>query len=248
MNNSNPTFQISNTKDLSGLLNEFKKIIFKELEKTIPVEVISYDNTKNRVNVKCLLYDEIADNKKIEKMPFLDIPVFIYGAGDFFITFPIKSGDKGWLISNDKDISNFKQNLTLSAPNTYLKHRYTDAFFLPDLINKNVDINYLTIGSNTTNLKIKENEININSKKTNIVSNETNISDKLNIDGETTINNILNVNNIINASSLNISGSGSATGSLSAGVLSAGNGATGTFISKDDKVITVRNGIIININ
>ena len=48
------------------------------------------------------------------------------------IYFPVKSGDKGWLIANDRDISIYKQAGEPSPPNTNRLHSFEDGWLLPD--------------------------------------------------------------------------------------------------------------------
>lgn len=52
--------------------------------------------------------------------------------GGFLIYFPVRTGDKGWLIANDRDISIYKQTGEQSAPNTNRLHSFEDGWFLPD--------------------------------------------------------------------------------------------------------------------
>lgn len=74
-------------------------------------------------------------------------------------------------------------------------------------------------------LKINGNNININSAgNVAITSSALGITAKTNINGDTTV-----------------------TGTMYADIVKAGNGASGAFISKDDKTITVSNGIITSI-
>ena len=45
---------------------------------------------------------------------------------------PVATGDKGWLIANDRDISLYKQAGVQSPPNTNRLHSYEDGWFSPD--------------------------------------------------------------------------------------------------------------------
>lgn len=98
---------------------------------------------------------------------------------------------------------------------------------------KSIEINSneeLTINSTNT--------ININTQTNNIKATQTNIEGDIQNNGNTTIQQNLTVN-----------GSTNITGNLNAGIITAGNGATGTFVdTPTNKSITIVSGIITAIN
>ena len=218
-----PAINPANLNSLEGLLEEFKNIIFNELEKVSPCEVVSYDRSKNRAIVKISIYDITTNGDKIDRSNLYDIPVFSFGGGGIFMNFPLNVGNTGWIVSSDKDISIFKQNLSVSSPNTFLRHRYDQAFFIPDKINLSIssdDENAFVLTTTTNNTKITLKEGTIKIKGTNI-----------NIDGTTTTTN-------------NITSSGTITGAK----LVDNSGASGTIIDSMGKSLAVvENGIITTI-
>ncbi len=139
--------------------------VMLKIEKVAPAEIVSYDRNTNRASVQILNQAIYADGSKLTQKVLNDIPVFMMSGGGFIFSFPLKPKDKGWIIAADRDISIFKQLLSVFAPATYEKHRYKDGFFLPDKI-KGFEITQdedgaviLTSEDNNTKLVIKDGEI-----------------------------------------------------------------------------------------
>jgi phage baseplate assembly protein gpV len=117
---------------LTGLLNF---ILIKSLQNTdgcLPAEVIAYDPASNRAQVQPRIVQVTTGNEQVPRAQVASVPVARWGAGGFLIYFPVKTGDKGWLIANDRDISIYKQSGGQSAPNTNRLHSFEDGWFLPD--------------------------------------------------------------------------------------------------------------------
>ena len=141
-----------------------------KLEKVAPAEIVNYDRNTNRASVQILNQAIYADGSKLSQKVLNDIPVYMMSGGGFIFSFPVKPKDKGWIIAADRDISVFKQLLSVFAPATYEKHRYKDGFFLPDKI-KGFEITQeeegaviLTSEDGQTKLVIKDGEIKIKAK------------------------------------------------------------------------------------
>lgn len=130
-----PAYNPADANTLDGLNNLFQEKIFLNLQKVLPGIVQSYNRQTNRAVVKPAITGVASRGQKIPKDSLIDIPVFSMSGGGIVMSFPVKAGDKGWLIANDRNISIFKQNLEESAPNDYRKHCFNDSFFLPDKIN-----------------------------------------------------------------------------------------------------------------
>ena len=76
------------------------------------------------------------DGGKVSRASLPNIPVFRFGSGQFFMRFPIKPGDFGWLKANDNDISLIMQaqGRTEDWPNTERLHNFSDSMFFPDCV------------------------------------------------------------------------------------------------------------------
>lgn len=135
-----PSFNPADRGSFVGLL---KLALIKHLQNTddmLPAKVISYDRASNLAKVQPLIYVIRTDNTRVTRAQIASVPVLQLGGGGFLISFPIKPGDLGWIKANDRDISNFKASFTNAAPQTYRKHTFEDAMFIPDQMMRSVSL------------------------------------------------------------------------------------------------------------
>ena len=149
-----PSYNPADVNTLDGLNNIFLNKIMMNIDCVIPGIVQSYDKTTNRAVIKPAITGVASQGQKVPKEPFVNIPVFMPSAAGCMISFPISPNDTGWLIACDRNISIFKQNKTESAPNDFRKHKFEDAFFLPDTIN-HLGSDGLTIDAGSKELALK---------------------------------------------------------------------------------------------
>lgn len=127
------------------------------LEVCIPAIVVEYERDKNIVKVTPAVNEKTSTDKYIKRAE-VKVPVFSFAGGGFMMNFPLKKGDTGWLLSCDRDISLFKQQLTAINPNTERSHCIEDSFFFPDKVNKfnldKEDKDNFVLQSLTRNLKL----------------------------------------------------------------------------------------------
>ena len=231
-----PSYNPAEIQNTAGMLDFFQKILFMKLEKVAPAQIISYDRQTNRAIVQVLNYSITSTGEKISRKPLNDIPVQIFGGGDFCLSFPIKQGDIGFIIASDGDISVFKKLLQIFAPATYQKHRYKDGVFFPLILNgftfsvEDETSVLLTSVEGNTKISLKPDYITLTAKNTviNTTTAEINATDAT-ITAKSTINGNLIVNG-------NITSSGTITG---ASIIDT-SGATGIF----ENQVTVSNGIV----
>lgn len=131
-----PNADSANDGSLAGQLDEYLAGWVRDnLDDMLPAVVISYDEVKNRAILRPLVMIGTTDNQKLPRARIENIPVFRYGAGEFFVRFPVKPGDFGWIKANDRDISLVLQRGGLQDwPNTKRRHNFSDAMFYPDHI------------------------------------------------------------------------------------------------------------------
>lgn len=159
-------------------------------------------------------------------------------------TFPINTGDECVLLFSDRELESWFINGTSSPIAHSRMHDETDciAIFgirsLPNMIQILLDGRHIFYGN--SDIQLKENDIFSNTQnlklnaETSIQINTTNFELNSNISGIT--------------SDLNITGNTIQTGTITADGLNDTTAASGTFISKDEKTITVVNGIITAIS
>lgn len=121
---------------LASILKTWMRSFIRDnLDDMLPARVISYDDSANRAVVQPLVMVGTTDGQKVSRAHLPNIPVFRFGGGGFFIRFPLKPGDFGWLKANDRDISLIFQRGGLEDwPNTQRLHNFSDAMFFPDTL------------------------------------------------------------------------------------------------------------------
>jgi hypothetical protein len=117
---------------LTGLLNFVLLKFLQSVDGCLPAVVLAYDPITNRAQVQPQIAQVTTGNEQVARAQVASVPVARWGAGGFLIYFPVSTGDKGWLIANDRDISIFKQTGLKSPPNTNRLHSFEDGWFLPD--------------------------------------------------------------------------------------------------------------------
>jgi len=134
LQNQKPNSDSANEGSLSGGLNAMLRSFFlNEFEGMLPATVVSYDDAANRAVIKPVVMVGTTDGGKVSRAQVPNIPVFRFGGGGFFMRFPIKPGDLGWLKANDRDVSLiFQRGGGEDWPNTERMHKFSDAMFFPD--------------------------------------------------------------------------------------------------------------------
>lgn len=119
------------TNNLSILIETLKKNIFINFNVCLPAVVVSYDNTKNEVDLQPAIQEVLTNNKFLTMPQIFNIPVLELGGNDLSIKIPLKAGDTGIVIFCDRDITLFKQEKKNTQPNTLRKHDLSDGIFIP---------------------------------------------------------------------------------------------------------------------
>jgi len=138
---SPPSIDPSSRGDLSGTVRLILTKFLQSVDDMLPARVIAYDRTTNRARVQPLVAIVTTDKKQVQRAQIASLPVFQFGGGGFVLSFPLNSGDLGWIKASDRDISLFLQALNESPPNTQRLHSFEDALFIPETMFKDVVIN-----------------------------------------------------------------------------------------------------------
>lgn len=228
-------FDLDNTLSTEDFYKFFKQNILKSMEKVSPAKIIDYDASTNRANCQILIQNLTYSNELIDPAVIYNIPVFKLGCGGVYISFPIKNGDLGWIITTDKDMSIFKKNMQKSPQNTDLRHKYNSSFFIPDRIttNNSQDADYMVIiaDDNNTKISIKSGTIKINSAETINIEGQN-----INIEGQT-IN--------IKGQNINLQGQLSIQGQL---LMNGKAGYNGSYVNRaTGQTIEFDNGIAYSV-
>ncbi len=132
--NAPPSLNPANNDSMTGLFRQILDKFLQNIDDMLPARVIAYDRDSNMAQVQPLIQMVTTAGEQINRAQVARIPVFQIGGGNFILNFPIKSGDLGWIKSNDRDISNFVSNYQGAQPNTKRKHSFEDAVFFPHVM------------------------------------------------------------------------------------------------------------------
>lgn len=132
MSNNNPSINPANNGSLAGTLQFVFSKLAQQTDGMLPAKVIKYDRDTNRVQVQILITLITTDGSQIPRPQVASLPVLLIGGGGFFLSFPLKSGDLGWVMASDRDISLFLQSYSQSPPNTNRIKSFSDGVFIPD--------------------------------------------------------------------------------------------------------------------
>ncbi len=139
--------------NFGSLLGAFRLAIdatLLALDDMLPAQVIAYNRTKNLAQVQILVPIVDTLGNVTARAQVASIPVMQMGGGGFMLNFPVRAGDLGFIKSNDRDISIFKQTGVQSPPNTKRLHSFEDAAFIPVAF-----FNFVIAASDTTNVTLQ---------------------------------------------------------------------------------------------
>lgn len=134
MSDNRPNTDAANDGSLPGQLDAAIRAFFlTQFEGMLPATIVSYDDASNRAVVKPLVMMGTTSGGKISRAQVSGVPVYRFGGGGFFMRFPVRAGDFGWIKACDRDISLVFQRGGLEDwPNTTRMHKFSDAMFFPD--------------------------------------------------------------------------------------------------------------------
>src|SRR6516164_6319501 len=105
-----PSRHPTNDDSLLGTLNVFfSKFLQNNIDDMLPAQVIKFDRPSNLAQIQPLIPMVTTKGIIIQRAQIMSAPVLQMGGGGFVLNFPIATGDLGFIKSNDRDISTFKQ-------------------------------------------------------------------------------------------------------------------------------------------
>jgi hypothetical protein len=107
-----------------------------DLHTAMPGEIISYNRQTQKVKVKPLLKRLLLDQdggEIVEPLPVInDVPLAVLRGGGFFITFPVKPGDKCTLLFSERSLDFYMEgDGSDTNPVDFRSHHLADAVCLP---------------------------------------------------------------------------------------------------------------------
>jgi len=134
--NSKPSVNPANTGTMQGMMRHILDKYMQDVDDMLPARVIGFNGDRNnpRVSVQIMYLVTKTDGSTIPMSQLASIPVMTMSGGGFLLSFPIKSGDLGWIKANDQDMSLFFQSGEASPGNTQRMHSFEDGVFIPDVM------------------------------------------------------------------------------------------------------------------
>src|SRR5690606_25288370 len=129
-----PDIDPANNDSLAGTLQFCMQKFMQNMQNMLPARVIKYDRTNNRVQVQLLITMITTQGIQVSRPQIASIPVMLFGGGGYFLSFNINTGDLGWVLANDRDISLFLQKYQEAPPSTFRIHNFSDGVFVPDIM------------------------------------------------------------------------------------------------------------------
>ena len=225
-------YSINNDKTLSQMLSEVVNSIRVSLNCVKIGQIVEFNKTNQTAKVQVLhIQDENYNTRMEEELeyPLLgDVPVVVMGGGGTYISHPIKAGDQCLLLFCDYMIDNWWVTGEAKPSIVPRKHDLSDAIAIvglnaiPNAIQNYSD--YLRLHYNENSSIVIGEQIDVN--------NET-----INLNGNTT-----------NSGTLDVVGNVTGEADITAQTLNAMTAASGSFVSSDNKTVTVVNGIVTAIS
>jgi len=225
---------INKDKSLTQVLERLTNSIKTSIHCIKIGEIISFDKTDQTASVKVL---HIIDNNynlysdKVIEYPVLQkVPVVVLQGGGANITFPIKAGDQCLLLFCDYMIDAWWMTGEAKSSIVPRKHDIADPIALvgvsasPKAIQGYSDYLHLQYNANS-DIVIGE-QIDVNNENINL-NGATKVSETLEVEKDVTAKANVDV-----------------TETVTAKVLNATTAANGTFLTVDNKTVTVVNGIV----
>lgn len=130
--NAPPSRDPANDDTLIGFAREILGKFLQGVDDMLPARVIAVNPERTRVQVQPLVKVVTTSGEAVSRAQLLSVPILSLGGGGFVLSFPVNTGDLGWIKANDRDIALFLQSYAESTPNTSRKHSFSDAVFIPD--------------------------------------------------------------------------------------------------------------------
>lgn len=215
------SLQPNNNKSLLNLFEEEAATIFRTLNCVKIGEIQSFDTVNQTATIKILhkkVNEYNLETRELEDYSLLEqVPVIVMGGGSSYISYPISPGDNCLILFNDFEIDGWWSTGEALPENFSRRHDLSDAIAIVGLHSL---VSLIQNYSPFLNLHYSAESNIIVGEDISINNEQTTISGKLTVEDD-------------------ITGEGKATAELH-----STNGATGSFVTVDQKTVTVVDGII----
>jgi len=221
-------------KSLSQVLEKLTNSIKVSMNCVKIGEIVSFDKTDQTATVRVLHIDDenynIYSNGTLEYPLIGKVPVVIMSGGGTYVSHPIKAGDQCLLLFCDYMIDSWWVSGEAKPSIVPRKHDLSDAIAI--------------VGLNATPKAIQEYSdylrLHYSAESSIVIGEQIDVNnEKINLNGDTKNTGTLEVEKDVT-----MQANATVAQDLTALSLNATSAATGTFVSADNKTITVVNGIV----
>jgi hypothetical protein len=174
-----PFNTLRSAPELSDLLAIFKRDIFLTFNCHALATVQTVDTDKNTLtalmNWSRTVADDNGEQSQIPYQPMVDVPYFIFGAGEAFLNITPKEGDQALICFNDRDLDNWISGATSGAVNSPRLHSFADPIALVGM-NRYSGVDAVRLMLTDGNVKLG---INPSNHKVTFENNSTSLIDAL---------------------------------------------------------------------
>lgn len=173
-----PSKDPANDSSMSGMFRAVFKKQMQKVDGQLPCVVLSYSREANRATVQPLISVLGTNGNTMSRAPVVNVPCLALTGGGYVLSFPIATGDKGWIEASDRDISLFLQAITETRPNTARMHSFEDARFVPDafadyvIADEDAGAAVLQSKDGTTKVSVGPNGVKVSGTNVNITATE----------------------------------------------------------------------------
>ncbi|SFC86306.1 Gp138 family membrane-puncturing spike protein [Pragia fontium] len=109
------------------------KATLLQIHTAFPGKVVAFNPALQTAQIQPMIDQVLIDDTVISLPVLLDVPVQFPRAGEFALTFPVKPGDEGQVIINERCIDGWFQSGDHSKPLDYRLFDLSDASFIPGI-------------------------------------------------------------------------------------------------------------------
>lgn len=130
--NANPSQDPADLDSLKGTLRLAFRKLMQDTDGMLPARVLSATADRKFVSAQPMISVVATTGAVTQRGQIQGLPVFQMGGGNFVLSFPVVTGDLGWILASDRDISAYIQSSAATPPNTGRFKNFSNAIFIPD--------------------------------------------------------------------------------------------------------------------
>lgn len=104
-----------------------------DIHTALPVKVVSFNPTNQTITAEAQVKQILVGGELAQIPPLVDVPVSFPRGGGFAVTFPLRTGDEGFVVFSERCFDGWWQSGKSSEPLDFRQHDLSDAMFVPGI-------------------------------------------------------------------------------------------------------------------